>query len=71
MITHAKFSDWLMVRNQGAVTSVNIINNDTPIGLRAHGHQGVNIFHGGFIICNNSGTVHQMSVSKYFRKKLK
>ena len=46
MITCALVSDWLMVRYQGSVTGVNIINPQVPIGLSvcAHGHQIVTVF---------------------------
>ena len=42
----AQASDWLMVRYQGSVTGVNIINAQVPGCLRlcALGHQVVNIF---------------------------
>ena len=32
---HEQFSDWLMVRSQGSVTRVNIINPQAPLGLGA------------------------------------
>ena len=43
----SQFSYWLMVRYQGGIIGVNIINPRAPVALGAttHGHQAVNFFY--------------------------
>ena len=63
----AQFSDWFMVRKQGDVIWVNIISPWAAegLGLYAHGHQVVNIFHlsGRF---HTFETTQEMHIKHYY-----
>ena len=64
-----------MVGEQGSVTGVNIISPQAPggLGLCAHGCEVVNIFHllgGESHLQTNSGNVHQIPLSRYFREEI-
>ena len=58
-----------MVREQGGITGANFISPQAPGSLGLV----VNIFHlvGGLHLQNNSGNLHQILLSRYFREELK
>ena len=58
-----------MVREQGGITGANFISPQAPGSLGLV----VNIFHlvGGLHLQNNSGNLHQVPFSMYYREELK
>ena len=67
-------SDWLMMRSQGGLTGVNIIDSQTPVGLGAtcSWSSVVNFFHlvGVSASVKQLRNVPQMLSSRYFREEL-